>query len=55
MTGKGMVGGRIAPNSAGAFFWVSTLIVLGSTSTISGILAARALAKGFTRSASFQE
>jgi len=43
MTGKGMVGGRIPPNSTGAFFWVWTLIALGSTSTISAILAARAL------------
>ena len=43
MTGKGMVGGRIAPNSNGAFFWIWTLITLGSTSTISAILAARGL------------
>ena len=43
MTGKGMVGGRIAPNSSGAFFWVWTLIALGSTSTVSAILAARGL------------
>jgi hypothetical protein len=43
MTGKGMVGGRIPPNTNGAFFWVWTLIALGSTSTISAILAARGL------------
>ena len=43
MTGKGMTGGRIPPNSPGAFFWVWTLIALGSTSTISAILAARGL------------
>jgi hypothetical protein len=43
MMGRGMVGGRIPVNSDGAFFWVWTLIVLGSTSTISAILAARAL------------
>jgi hypothetical protein len=43
MTGKGMVGGRIPPNSSGAFFWVWTLIALGATSTISAILAARGL------------
>jgi hypothetical protein len=43
MTGRGMVGGRIPVNSFGAFFWVWTLIMLGSTSTISAILAARAL------------
>jgi hypothetical protein len=43
MTGKGMVGGRIPPNSTGAFFWVWTLLALGATSTISAILAARGL------------
>ena len=43
MMGKGMVGGRIPPNSPGAFFWIWTLIALGSTSTISGILATRGL------------
>ena len=43
MTGKGITGGRIPPNSPGAFFWVLTLITLGSTSTISAILAAREL------------
>ena len=43
MTGRGMMGGRIAPNSSGAFFWVWTLIALGVTSTLSAILAARAL------------
>jgi hypothetical protein len=43
MTGKGMVGGRIPPNTNGAFFWVWTLIALGSTSTISAILAAQGL------------
>src|SRR5215475_6716922 len=32
MTGKGLVGGRIA-NSSGIFFWVWTLITLGVTST----------------------
>jgi hypothetical protein len=43
MTGKGMVGGRIPPNSTGAFFWVWTLLALGATSTISAILATRGL------------
>jgi hypothetical protein len=43
MSGKGMMGGRIAPNSPGAFFWALTLVLLGTTSTISAILAARAL------------
>ena len=43
MTGKGMVGGRIPPNSSGAFFWVWTLIVLGATSSISAILSVHGL------------
>jgi hypothetical protein len=43
MMGRGMLGGRIAPNSSGAFFWVWTLIALGVTSTLSAILAAREL------------
>jgi hypothetical protein len=43
MSGKGITGGRIPPNSPGAFFWVWTLIALGSTSTISAILSAQAL------------
>ena len=43
MTGRGMIGGRIAANSSGAFFWVATLIALGVTSTFSAILAARGL------------
>lgn len=42
MRGTGIVGGRIA-NSSGVFFWVSTLIALGVTSTFSAILAARGL------------
>ena len=50
MMGKGMVGGRIPPNSSGAFFWVLTLITLGSTAAISGILAGRALWKMRSRS-----
>ncbi len=43
MMGRGIVGGRIAPNSSGVFFWVWTLIALGATSTLSAILAARGL------------
>jgi len=43
MTGRGLIGGRIAANSSGAFFWVWTLIALGVTSTFSGILSARGL------------
>src|SRR6266699_7048737 len=42
MTGKGLVGGRIA-HSSGIFFWVWTLVALGVTSTISIILSARGL------------
>ena len=43
MSGAGLVGGRIAANSSGAFFWVGTLIALGVTSACSVILSARAL------------
>jgi len=39
MGGRGMVGGRIA-NTSGQFFWVWTLIMLGTVSAISAILAA---------------
>jgi hypothetical protein len=39
MRGVGLVGGRIA-HSTGIFFWVWTLIVLGVTSTFSGVLSA---------------
>lgn len=42
MSGRGMVGGRIA-NTSGIFFWVLTLIALGTTSAISAILAATGL------------
>ena len=42
MRGAGLVGGRIA-NSRGVFFWVWTLIALGTTSTFSGILSASGL------------
>jgi len=42
MQGAGIVGRRIA-NTSGIFFWVSTLIALGVTSTFSAILAARGL------------
>ena len=38
MSGRGLVGGRIA-NTNGIFFWVLTALALGVTSTISGILA----------------
>jgi hypothetical protein len=42
MQGAGIVGRRIA-NTSGIFFWVSTLIALGVTSTFSAILAAHGL------------
>ena len=42
MSGHGMVGGKIA-NTSGQFFWVFTLLALGSMSSISAILAATAL------------
>jgi hypothetical protein len=43
MTGRGLVGGRIAANSSGAFFWVWTNIALGASGLLSFVLAARAL------------
>jgi hypothetical protein len=42
MRGAGMVGGRIA-NSSGKFFWVWTLLALGTTTILSAILAAHGL------------
>jgi hypothetical protein len=42
MRGAGLVGHRIA-GTGGVFFWVWTLIALGVTSTLSGILSARGL------------
>ena len=42
MRGAGLVGGRIA-NSSGVFFWVWTLIALGTTGLVSIVLAAREL------------
>ena len=42
MTRAGMVGGRIA-NSSGAFFFVWTLVVIGTTTLFSVFLAAREL------------
>lgn len=43
MQHAGWVGGRIAPNSPGALFWVWTLIALGACGMISAALAVRAL------------
>jgi hypothetical protein len=39
MSGKGLVGGRIAANSSGALFWVWTLIALNASGTLSLVLA----------------
>lgn len=43
MQGAGLVGGRIAPSSPGAFFWVWTNIALGVSGLVSFALAAQAL------------
>jgi hypothetical protein len=42
MQGRGLVGGRIAANSSGAFFWVWTNIALGASGMLSFVLSARA-------------
>jgi len=43
MQGKGLLGGRIAPNSSGALFWVWTNIALGASGMISVALAVHEL------------
>ena len=43
MSGAGLVGKRIAPNTTGAFFWVWTNIALGASGMISLALAVHAL------------
>lgn len=43
MTGAGLAGGRVAPNSSGAFFWVWQNFALCVVSAFSFILAVRAL------------
>jgi len=43
MQRAGLLGGRIAPNSSGAFFWVWTNIALGASGMLSIVLSARAL------------
>src|SRR5262245_14946250 len=43
MQGRGLVGGRIAVDSSGAFFWVWTTIALGAIGPISLALSVRAL------------
>ena len=42
MSGRGLVGGRIA-NTSGQFFWVWTAITMGVSSAIAGILAVRGI------------
>ena len=43
MSGVGLVGGRIAANSSGAFFWVWQNMAMGTVSAFSVILAVRGL------------
>ena len=43
MSGHGLVGGRIAANSSGAFFWVWTNIALGASGMISLALSLHTL------------
>jgi len=43
MSGAGLVGKRIAPNTDGAFFWVWTNIALGASGMIAFALSVRAL------------
>lgn len=43
MQGRGLVGGRIAVDATGTFFWVWTNVALGACGTISLALAVRAL------------
>jgi hypothetical protein len=42
MSGRGLVGGDLA-DSSGLFFWVWTLVALGTTSTFSVVLSVREL------------
>jgi hypothetical protein len=44
MSGRGMVGGRIA-NTSGIYFWVVTLIALSMTASMSAILAGYGLVR----------
>jgi hypothetical protein len=43
MQGRGLVGGRIAVDSSGAFFWIWTMVALGANGMISLALAVHAL------------
>jgi hypothetical protein len=42
MTGSGLVGPKIV-NVGGVFFWIWTLLALGTTAGVSAVLAARGL------------
>ena len=48
MSGRGLVGGRIA-NTSGQFFWVTNLIALGVLGNLSVILSVRALWRSWRR------
>jgi hypothetical protein len=41
--GAGLVGGKVGASGTGVFFWVWTIITLGTLSTFSAILAGRGL------------
>ena len=43
MSGHGLLGGRIAVNSSGAFFWVWTNVALGANGLLSVALSVHAL------------
>ena len=48
MTGVGLVGGRIA-NADGKFFWVWTMMAMGTTASVSLVLATMGLWRLFRR------
>jgi hypothetical protein len=49
MTGAGLVGKRIPPNTDGAFFWVWTNIALGACGMITLALSAMRLRQSFSK------
>jgi hypothetical protein len=48
MTGKGLIGGRVAVDSSGAFLWVSITILLGVLSGFAAIVSAHRLIRRVT-------
>jgi hypothetical protein len=48
MTGVGLVGGKVA-NADGKFFWIWTMMALGTTAIVTVILAAQGLWRLFRR------